>query len=115
MVFTKETKERFVEMLKNRQIIVIERNSGNGRATYDCKFIGVCDSLKWDFTPLVAEYSGCPTNKNVMVRLAVRCFDPVCVVEHTLNALQEDGLQIDPLGEWPLYDEIRARLTTFFI
>lgn len=116
MNITKETKERFVKMLSARQIIVIQCNKGSKRKTYDFKFIGANSGGKWDFTPLVAETSGYPSNKRTTVEgLAIYALDAASVVCDTLNKLQEEGLGFD-LGEgYSQYQKVRDLLTTFYI
>lgn len=116
MNFTKETKERFVEMLKNRQVIVIMCDKGTNRRTYNCKFIGANDSGKWDFTPLVAEKSGYPSNRRTTVeRLAIHALDAVSVVCDTLNKLHDEGVGPNPGGGYSQYQKVRDLLTTFYI
>lgn len=116
MNITKETKERFVKMLNARQIIVIQCNKSTNRKTYDLKFIGANSGGKWDFTPLVAETSGYPSNRRKTIEwLAIYALDAVSVVCDTLNKLQEEGLGSD-LGEgYSQYQKVRELLTTFYI
>ena len=114
MIITKETKERFVEMLKAGQIIVIQCNKGNNRKTYDYKFIGANDSGKWDFTPLVAEYSGYQNNKGVQY-LTIRALDGVSVICSTLCELQKDGIETDFGDGYSQYQKVRDLLSTFYL
>ena len=116
MIITRETKQRFLTMLDARQIIVIQCNKSTNRKTYDFKFIGANSGGKWDFTPLVAETSGYPSNRRTTVeRLAVHALDAVSVVCDTLNKLQEEGL-VSNLGEgYSQYQKVRDLLATFYI
>lgn len=117
MYITKETKERFVEMLKNRQVIVIQCDKDVNRKTYDYKFIGANSGGKWDFTPLVAEMSGYSSNRRkTVMRLAIHALDAVPVVCNTLNKLQEEGLETN-LGEgyYCQYQKVSDLLATFYL
>lgn len=116
MIITKETKERFIKMLKDRQIIVIQADLGKKRKTYDLKFIGANNDDKWDFTPLVVETSGYPSNRRTTVeRLAIHALDAVSVVCDTLNKLQEEYFECN-LGEgYSQYQKVRDLLTIFYI
>lgn len=116
MYITRETKERFVKMLYDRQIIVIQCNKSTNRKTYDLKFIGANSGGKWDFTPLVVETSGYPSNKRTTVeRLAIYALDAASVICDTLDKLQEEGIESN-LGEgYNQYQKVRDLLTTFYI
>ena len=116
MIITKETKERFIQMLKDKQIIVIQADLGKKRKTYNFKFIGANNDDKWDFTPLVAETSGYPSNRRTTIeRLAIHALDAVSVVYNTLNKLQEEGLGSN-LGEgYSQYQKVRDLLTIFYV
>ena len=114
MIITKETKERFVKMLKAGQIIVIQCNKGNNRRTYDYKFIGANDSGKWDFTPLVAEYSNYPNNKGCQY-LTIRSLDGVSVICSTLCELQKEGIETDFGDGYSQYEKVRDLLATFYL
>ena len=116
MIITKETKERFVKMLEKNQIIMIQCNR-SGRKTYDFKFIGSDGYGKWDFTPMVAEISGYPSNKDTAIKyLAVRSLDGEDVICNTLLKLHEEGL-FDKFSSngYSLYNYVRGHISTFFI
>lgn len=116
MIITRETKELFVKMLCDRQIIVIQCNKSTNRKTYDFKFIGATPDGKWDFTPLVAEMSGYPSNKRTTVeRLTIYALGAVSVVCDTLNKLQEEGLGPNLGKGYSQYQKVRDLLTTFYI
>ena len=114
MLFSDETKERFVTMLENRQIIVI-RSRQKGRKTFAYKFIGANDSGKWDFTPLVASESNFPATKDLPIyETAVFANDAVAVICEALKTLKTDGL----LEKWTDgidYFKVRENLTFFYI
>ena len=114
MIITKETKERFVKMLKAGQIIVIQCNKSSNRKTYDYKFIGANNSGKWDFTPLAAEYSWYQNNKGVQY-LTIRALDGVSVICSILCELQRDGIETDFGDGYSQYERVRDLLCTFYI
>lgn len=114
MLITNETKIRFARMLAKKQIIVIQCNKGNNRRTYDYKFIGANDSGKWDFTPLVAEYSCYQNNKGVQY-LTIRALDGVSVICSTLCELQKEGIETDFGDGYSQYEKVRDLLTTFYL
>ena len=116
MRFEKETKERFIKMLDDRQVIVIQCNKCASRKTYDYKFIGANSEGKWDFTPLVAEFSGYPSNASVTVMyLAVRGLDPAAIIADTVENICEDlGKALEKSGHG-LYEYCRHNITTFYL
>ena len=114
MIITKETKERFVKMLKAGQIIVIQCNKSSNRKTYDYKFIGANNSGKWDFTHLVAEYSNYPNNKGCQY-LAIRSLDGAAVICSTLYELKKEGIKTGLGDGYSQYEKIRDLLTTFYL
>lgn len=116
MIITKETKERFVKMLKAHQIIVIQCNKGNNRKSYDYKFIGADVRGRYDFTPLVAEYSGYKSNKNKTVMyLSVQGLDAAAIITDTLDALRNENVFKSKKTNYELYEEVRDLLYTFYI
>lgn len=116
MIISKETKERFVKMLNDRQIIVIQCNKSVKRNTYDFKIIGANDNGKWDFTPMVAEISDYPSNKNTTVTyLSIRALDGDDVICNTLLKLGKEGLFDKFENGYALYNYVREHVTTFFI
>lgn len=85
MIITKETMERFVEMLQAREIIVVGHRI---KTNYDFKFIGVHNGLKWDFTPMIAYVTSCRTNgSNNITSMTVRSYSADYLVEQTLKNL----------------------------
>ena len=118
MVFEKETKERFVQMLKERQIIVI-RCGALRRTTYGFKFIGANNDGKWDFTPLLASYSNFPTNHAERIREKVIFgIDESEIVVKVLQGFVKEGLiekWADCDDEFAWYEKVRHLLCTFYI
>lgn len=114
MLFSEETKERFIKMLKDRQIIAIRCNQGR-KKSFAYKFIGANNDGKWDFTPLVANESNFPTTKNTSIYdTAIFANDGVGVVEEALKNLRKDGF-LDDSAETKDYFKIRELLTFFYI
>lgn len=112
MYFEKETKEQFVKMLNERHIIVIECRMP-GRKTYSYKFIGASNEGKWDFTPLVAAYSGYRSNSGMCIeRIAVYANDSASVVCATLKALAGEGINVSVEEGYSQYAKVRDLLTT---
>lgn len=88
MIITRETKERFVQMLQAREIIVVGRKI---KTNYDFKFIGVHNGLKWDFTPTIAWCTGCKTNgSDSPTTMTVRSYSADYLVEQTLKYMPSD-------------------------
>lgn len=58
MIITTETKERFVKMLDENQIIIINARILDRKYPH-YKIIGANNSGKWDFTPCVAHVTNC--------------------------------------------------------
>ena len=90
MYFTKETKECFIELFGNHEVVTISRRYGNTPASYEHKFIGVHNGMKWDFTPMIIDLSGCHTNKS---ELAARGFSKTILTMAFLK-LREEGFEI---------------------
>ena len=92
MVITRETKERFVEMLKKKEIIVVGRKI---KTNYDFKFIGVHNGMKWDFTPTVAYCTSCRTNGVYdITHMTVRSYSADYLVEQTLKNMPNDCVKV---------------------
>ena len=115
MIIAKETKERFVKMLNNREIIVIECDRNSNRRSYDYKFIGANSNGKWDFTPLVAECSGFPYSKKPIQWLSVRGHDAASMISAVINELRNEKIDGIPAAgdSYSQYERIRTLLTTF--
>lgn len=115
---TKEMKQRFLTMLDAKQIIVIQCNRSEKRKSYDFKFIGADSYGRWDFTPLVAECSGYPTNKGVST-LAVRGLDGASIIADVLRKLIEEGFSCNQNLDGESYYSICSycdnRLCTFYL
>lgn len=116
MIIEKETKERFVRMLKNRQIIVILCNKYPRSKNYNIKFIGADAHGRWDFTPLVAEFSGYKSNaKTDIMFMAIFDDDPAAVITDTLKKLKKQGIFGIKRDDYALYKEVRDLICTFYI
>ena len=113
MLITLETKKRFVKMLKSKQIIVIECNKGNYRKTYAYKFIGANSGGRWDFTPLVAQYSHYRNNGSSDVkRLTIFATDGIAVLCDTLDSLEINA----GLGNgYSQYSQVSELVSTFYV
>lgn len=90
MEFTKETKEKFIELFRNHEIVTVSRRYGNTPASFEHKFIGQHDGLKWDFTPLVVNLTGC---KATAADLAARGFSKELIAS-ALQRLKKDGFDV---------------------
>lgn len=116
MIITKETKERFAKMLRDRQIIVIQSSKPN-RKTYDYKIIGANSEGKWDFTPMAAELSYYANNSSTQIkRLAIRSpHSSDDVITSVLEGLQKEGLFNRYKNLYQLHVFAQEHITTFFI
>ena len=114
MIITNETKIRFARMLAKRQIIVIQCNKSARAKRYDYKFIGANEYEKFDFTPMIAETSGYPTNKGVQY-LTIKGLDGADIVADTIEKLAKDGLIQEERTGYDLYHAVRELLTTFYL
>lgn len=117
MIFTEETKQRFLQMLNDRQIIVIQCNKGSQYKTYNFKFIGANSEGKWDFTPMVVEMSRFPSNKSTSIQhLSVRALDATNVICNVIEKMKEEGiLNSDYTFGYELYQIVRDNITTFYV
>ena len=82
MEFTNDVKQVFIELLGSHEIVTVSRKYGKTPSSFEHKFIGVHNGLKWDFTPLVIDLSGCNSNPD---GLAARGF----LKEILANALKQ--------------------------
>lgn len=115
-MITKETMELFVKMLKKRQIIVVQCNKYSRSKNYNVKFIGADNHGRWDFTPLVAEFSGYKSNANTKIMfLTVFTNDPVATITDTLINLRKRGIGGITKGNYALYNEVRDLVCTFYM
>ena len=90
MEFTKETKSQFIGMFGKHEIVTISRKYGNTPASFEHKFIGMHNGLKWDFTPLVVNLTGC---KATAGDLAARGFSKE-ILASALQHLKNDGFYV---------------------
>ena len=118
MKIEKETKERFVQMLKDRQIIVI-RCYIPGRKNFYYKFIGANNSGKWDFTPMIAQiaqnYKNDVSNKGMIQDMAIKAMDGTDVVFDAVQSLIKEGLYEKSGSCDDLFFAIRDLLTFFYL
>jgi len=90
MEFTKETKEAFIDLYGSHEIVTVSRRYGSTPSSYEHKFIGVHNGLKWDFTPLIIELSGCKANAS---GLAARGFSKE-ILRLALRQLFNDNFDV---------------------
>ena len=90
MTYTKENKECFIDLFGKHEIVTISRQYGNTPASWEQKFIGVRNGMKWDFTPMVIHLSNCKTNAS---GLAARGFYKE-ILKDALIALSEEGFDV---------------------
>lgn len=115
MIIERETMKRFVRMLYAHQIIVIQCTKPRLK-NYCYKFIGADAHGRYDFTPLVAEYSGWRNNGSTTIEyLSIRSTDGAAVIVDTLDALREDGIFKSKKTNYDLYEEVRHLLCTFYV
>lgn len=108
--------ERFVKMLKKGQIIVIESDKYPRSKNYNCKFIGADCHGRWDFTPLVAEFSGRKSSNGERIMfLSVFCNDPIAAIADTLLNLKKKGITGITKDNYALYEEVRDHVCTFYM
>ena len=112
MIITEETKLRFVGMLMQRQIIVIQHKAHQGRYTF--KYIGANDGGKWDFTPMVADTAGIEFNGEMnLENLSIVGQDGADIICKALKNMQDEGLvKFEESGYNP-YEKVRDLITTF--
>lgn len=108
--------ERFVKMLKNRQIIVVQCNKYSRSKNYSVKFIGADNHGRWDFTPLVADFSGYRSNAHTKIMfLTVFTNDPAATITDTLLNLKKQGITGITKEKYALYEEVRDLVCTFYM
>ena len=115
MLYSEETKKRFVEMLEKHQILAIRCNQGRQKI-FSYKFIGANDGGKWDFTPLLANYTTCSVHRGTYNEISILCNDGVTVVCETLTALWNEGICLDIPNSTKddVYFKVREMLSFFY-
>lgn len=114
MIITEETKLRFVRMLAQRHIIVIQHRPT--RRALSFKFIGADDDGKWDFSPCVAETSGCKTYGNAQREsISVGGTDAADIIVKSLKNMAEEGLITKREPDHETYEKVRELITTFYV
>ena len=116
MYITRETKERFVKMLNDRQILVIQNDKGRKYKTYNLKFIGANSDGKWDFTPMVAQLSKYQSTKEEYIQyISIRALDAVAVICNVLDELKDEGIVERKSEGFSQYEEVRDKISTFYV
>lgn len=116
-MITNETKERFVKMLKNREIIVINCKKNPRRLTRDFKFIGANSYGKWDFTSMIEDFTNgrYSYRSNGWESLAIRATDAAAIVCEVLDALKNENIESGFGNGHERYEKVRDLLTTFYL
>ena len=114
---TKETKERFVKMLKNHEIIVINCKKNSRRLTRDFKFVGANSYGKWDFNPMIEHltHGRYSYRSNGWDSLAIRATDAAAIVCEVLDALKNENIESGLGDGYSQYEKVRDLLTTFYL
>lgn len=111
-MITEETKLRFVRMLAQRHIIVIQHRPT--RRSLSFKFIGADNDGKWDFSKCVAETSGCKTYGSMQGEsISVGGVDAADIIVKSLKNMAEEGLIIKKEPDHETYEKVRDLITTF--
>lgn len=112
MFITEQTMQRFLQMLNDRQIIVIQHKAHQGRYTF--KFIGANDSGKWDFTPMIAYTADIEFNGEMSLEnLSIVGIDAADIIKRSLLHMSEGNpLTLEKSGH-DLYEWVRDLITTF--
>lgn len=97
MVFDIMVKQCFVNRLTEHNIIVVSRQYGKTCASFEHKIIGMKDGLRWDFTPLLADLTGCYTNRKTIQSMTLRGF-PNELIKLALKKLSQEKEIIVPPG-----------------
>lgn len=118
----KEMKERFVQMLKDKQIIIVEglRTARNGDGDY--KFIGANNEGSWDFTKSLGDWGLIPVRSEEWKESAenpthtfIRTNDPYSVIHSALLELAVNGIfNENIMGGSDLYKYIREKTSIFY-
>jgi len=90
MQYTQEIKHAFIERMREHNIIIVSHWYGKTSASFEHKIIGMRNGLRWDFTGLVADLTGCKTNNACVASLAVRGYADE-IIKSALAALKEQG------------------------
>lgn len=122
MDYEKEMKERFVQMLKDRQILIVagQQTAKNGDGDY--KFIGANNDGKWDFTLLLGQLSGCSVRSDEWkqgvknpIHTFIRTKDPFAVIQSALIQLAITGFFNDDIKDnYKLYEYTREQTAVFY-
>ena len=110
---TKEDKERFVKMLKARQIICFCVNNPR-RKNYDYKIIGANNDGKWDFTRMAADVSNYPNNNGCQYLTIRSPHNAEDVVADILDELSKDGIFDQKLSGYALTNFAREHIAIFY-
>ncbi len=114
MIITEETKKRFMRMLADRQIIVIQHKCH--RASYLFKFIGANDAGKWDFTPMVVDVAGIEYNGEMSTEnLSVLGKDAADILTKVVKKLMCGGNWMFAETYHEIYEKVREHITTFYM
>lgn len=114
MIITEETKQRFIEMLKNRQIIVIQYRRHQRSSVF--KFIGANDRGKWDFTPCVADMAGIEYNGEMInENISIVGKDAVDIITKAVKKVSCGGDWMHERTYHEIYEKMRDLITTFYI
>lgn len=120
MIITKETKERFVKMLDERQIIVIHARYIHRRYP-QYKVIGANSEGKWDFTPCIVELSNCEYIPVLGGQIAIcGALDVVGILQEAVRKLWDERIESKFYKThedacYALYSYCRDQICTFFV
>jgi hypothetical protein len=93
MEFSNELKNKFIDLVESRNIIVVSRQYGKDYTKFEHKVIGVQNGLSWDFTPMIASLTECRTNGKSIESVAVRGFANELLSE-TLKLLRTTDFRV---------------------
>lgn len=91
MEFTKEVKQEFFNLLSEHNIVIVSNRYGNGAASVEHKVIGMRNGLRWDFTPMLQDLTGCRKNNHGFSNMTVRGYIRE-ILQKALYALREEGI-----------------------
>ena len=94
MIIEQETRQRFVDMLANHEIVAVGCKTDKRSNSYHYKFIGVRNGLKWDFTPCIVSESRPVVD--VVNCSAITSRAPECYIELVLKSFRQNhGIKCD--------------------